>query len=82
EVINLKLIENSNNITITIEDNGEGMSKETLNKIGEAFYTTKERGTGLGVSLSKEIIKLHGGKMWYQSTLGSGTTVYITLPTN
>ena len=82
EVINLKLIENPNNITITIEDNGEGMSKETLNKIGEAFYTTKERGTGLGVSLSKEIIKLHGGKMWYQSTLGSGTTVYITLPTN
>ena len=82
EVINLKLVENSNNITITIEDNGEGMSKETLNKIGEAFYTTKERGTGLGVSLSKEIIKLHGGKMWYQSTLGSGTTVYITLPTN
>lgn len=82
EVINLSLVENNDNITITIEDNGEGMSEETLNKIGEAFYTTKERGTGLGVSLSKEIIRLHGGEMRYESLIGKGTTVYITLPTN
>jgi signal transduction histidine kinase len=81
-LINLNLIDNKNSITITIEDNGEGMSEETLNKIGEAFYTTKERGTGLGVSLSKEIIKLHGGKMEYESSLGKGTKVFITLPTN
>lgn len=82
EIINLNLVESNNNITITIEDNGEGMSTETLSKIGEAFYTTKERGTGLGVSLSKEIIKLHGGEMRYTSSIGKGTTVYITLPTN
>lgn len=82
EIINLNLVESNNNITITIEDNGEGMSSETLSKIGEAFYTTKERGTGLGVSLSKEIIKLHGGEMRYTSSIGKGTTVYITLPTN
>lgn len=82
EVINLSLVENNDNITITIEDNGEGMSEETLNKIGETFYTTKERGTGLGVSLSKEIIRLHGGEMRYESLIGKGTTVYITLPTN
>ena len=82
EIINLNLVESNNNITITIEDNGEGMSRETLSKIGEAFYTTKERGTGLGVSLSKEIIKLHGGEMRYTSSIGKGTTVYITLPTN
>ena len=81
-LINLNLVDNKNSITITIEDNGEGMSEETLNKIGEAFYTTKERGTGLGVSLSKEIIKLHGGEMKYESSLGKGTKVFITLPTN
>lgn len=82
EIINLNLVESNNNITITIEDNGDGMSSETLSKIGEVFYTTKERGTGLGVSLSKEIIKLHGGEMRYTSSIGKGTTVYITLPTN
>ena len=82
EIINLNLLKSNNNIVISIEDNGEGMSSEVLSKIGEAFYTTKERGTGLGVSLSKEIIKLHGGNMEYKSSLGEGTKVFITLPAN
>ena len=82
EIINLNLLKSNNNIVISIEDNGEGMSREVLSKIGEAFYTTKERGTGLGVSLSKEIIKLHGGNMEYKSSLGEGTKVFITLPAN
>ena len=65
---------------IIIIDNGCGMSKETLNKIKDIFYTTKEKGSGIGVSLSNEIIKAHGGKLEYDSKLGEGTTVKITLP--
>ena len=65
---------------ISIKDNGSGMDEETLENILEPFYTTKEKGTGLGVSLSKEIIEAHGGYITYDSTLGKGTTCKIVLP--
>lgn len=67
---------------ITVKDTGAGMSKETSDKIGTAFYTTKKNGTGLGVCFSKEIIERHNGTMEYISKLGKGTTVKITLPIN
>ena len=69
-----------NYIIITIKDNGKGMSKELLNKIKEPFYTTKQRGTGLGVSLSDQIIKAHNGTLSYESKEGEYTKVTITLP--
>ena len=65
---------------ITIKDNGKGMTKETLEKIKEIFYTTKEKGSGIGVSLSNEIIKAHGGKLEYFSSVGVGTEAKIVLP--
>lgn len=65
---------------ITVSDNGVGMEKETKEKIGTPFYTTKKNGTGLGVCFSKEIIEKHGGSMKYNSILGKGTTVEIKLP--
>ena len=80
--ISLEIKQEQKNIKIIISDNGVGMDDEVLKRIGENFYTTKERGTGLGVSLSKEIIRLHGGEMNYESELGKGTTVFITLPQN
>lgn len=69
-----------NNIKIYIKDNGTGMKKETLEKIKEPFYTTKQKGTGLGVSLSNEIIKAHDGKMKYKSKQNEYTLVTILLP--
>ena len=80
--ITVDINEHKDMVDIIISDTGVGMSKEVLEKIGQNFYTTKERGTGLGVSLSKEIIALHGGKIRYESTLGQGTKVYISLPAN
>lgn len=83
---NMKIVlsvQNRNNqVTIKISDDGIGMDKETLKRIGENFFTTKKNGTGLGVSLSKEIISLHDGKMYYKSVKGKGTDVYIELPIN
>lgn len=67
-------------VKIFIKDNGIGMSKSTLEKIDEIFYTTKGNGNGLGVTLSKEIVTLHNGEMNYKSVLGKGTTVIIKLP--
>lgn len=65
---------------IKIKDNGMGMSSETLNKIGEIFYTTKRNGTGIGVALSKQIINAHNGKLEYTSQLGVGTTAIVKIP--
>lgn len=69
-----------NRFLIKIVDNGIGMSKEELSKVKDMFYTTKDKGSGIGVCLSNEIIEAHGGTMRYESKLGKGTTVVIDLP--
>ena len=69
-----------NKYMIYIEDNGSGMDSETLKHIKDLFYTTKEKGSGIGVSLSNEIIKAHNGKLKYSSKLNEGTKVTIILP--
>lgn len=65
---------------IEISDNGKGMDEDELNKIKEMFFTTKSNGSGLGVSLSDEIIRAHDGKLDYYSKLGKGTRVVVKLP--
>jgi len=78
-IIKLKMVQKKQ-VIITISDNGCGMSKEVVEKIGSAFYTTKEKGTGLGVKLSTEIIEQHNGSIKYKSKENEGTTVIIKLP--
>ena len=79
-VVTIDVIAEKEQIIIKIKDNGVGMDKKTLEKVDEMFYTTKEKGTGLGVALSKEIIHLHGGDMKYSSVKGKYTQVVISLP--
>ena len=79
-IIRIQEIIKNNFISIIIEDNGYGISKNNLKKIKEPFYTTKNRGTGLGVSLSDEIIKAHNGVLLYDSKESFGTKVTIKLP--
>ena len=75
------LIKN-NDVEIVISDNGSGIKEENIKKISEPFFTTKKDGTGLGVSMSFEIIKSHSGAMRYVSKSQKGTKVIITLPLN
>lgn len=70
----------NNKIHIIVSDNGCGMNKETLHKIKEPFFTTKATGTGLGVTISSEIIRSHKGDIRYDSKEGIGTKVEIILP--
>ena len=65
---------------IEIIDNGCGMDEYTLGKVKEMFFTTKEKGSGLGVSLSCEIIKAHNGSIDYFSRVGYGTRVVVKMP--
>ena len=78
--IKIKCIKEKNKIKLSIKDNGEGMTEEELRKMDELFYTKKETGSGIGVSLSKEIIKLHNGKIEYESIVNKCTKIIVTLP--
>jgi two-component system, sporulation sensor kinase E len=69
-----------NNVLITIKDTGCGISKERLEKIGEPFYSSKEKGTGLGLTVSFKIVQSHKGTILYDSQKNQGTSVHITLP--
>ena len=68
------------NYYIEITDTGCGMDEYTLSKIKELFFTTKVKGSGLGVSLSNEIIKAHHGSINYTSKPNKGTKVVVKLP--
>jgi signal transduction histidine kinase len=65
-------------IRVEVQDNGVGLRDQE--KIFEAFYTTKENGTGLGLPICRSIIELHDGRLWPQSAGGSGTTFFFTMP--
>lgn len=65
---------------ITISDSGEGMSKAMLARIGEPFYSSKEKGTGLGLTVSFKIVQAHDGTIQFESEKGIGTTVVIQFP--
>ncbi|MDM5237386.1 two-component sensor histidine kinase [Bacillus cereus] len=68
-------------LCISVEDQGFGIENEKIEKIGKAFYTTKENGTGLGLMITYKIIEEHQGSMVIQSSMGVGTKVEIYLPT-
>ncbi|NHC39665.1 PAS domain S-box protein [Bacillus sp. MM2020_1] len=75
----LEQIEKSH-VLITIKDNGCGISKERLEKIGEPFYSSKEKGTGLGLTVSFKIVQSHQGTIHFDSQKNQGTSVQIALP--
>jgi two-component system sporulation sensor kinase A len=70
----------SNRACVTIIDQGYGMNEERLTNFGEPFYSTKEIGTGLGLTISHNIVKEYGGDIKFQSELNKGTTVQVTVP--
>lgn len=79
-IININNNIENNHLKITIVDNGMGISNKLLQKIKEPFYTTKPRGTGLGVSLSNEIISAHNGSLNYYSKEGVETKTIVEIP--
>jgi signal transduction histidine kinase len=65
---------------VAVADTGVGMAPDVLERIGTAFFTTRESGTGLGVLLARAVFTQHGGGLTYQSVPGAGTTAVATLP--
>jgi len=80
KVFGLKTSFDQNNIYVSIEDTGSGMTEEQIRRIFDPFYTTKENGTGLGLSVCYSIIENHQGKIEVESKLNQGTEFKITIP--
>lgn len=79
-IISVEMKRKSGFITIQVIDEGIGIPAEHMPKIGEPFYTTKEKGTGLGLMTCMKIIESHGGELDISSEIEDGTTVEIRLP--
>lgn len=69
-----------NEMQLSISDNGKGIAEEDLKRIGTPFFTTKETGTGLGLSVCYRIIKEHGGRIDVRSEKDKGTTFIVSFP--
>jgi signal transduction histidine kinase/CheY-like chemotaxis protein len=67
-------------LLISVSDTGIGLSPDDSERIFEAFFTTKPRGTGMGLSVSRRIIASHGGHLWASPNTGRGATFQFTLP--
>ncbi|WP_254434288.1 ATP-binding protein [Halobacillus sp. Marseille-Q1614] len=78
--VQVEALLNANELVLSIIDNGHGLSDYELTKLGEPFYTTKEKGTGLGIMVTKKMIDDLDGKILYESTVGEGTRVTVRLP--
>jgi signal transduction histidine kinase len=80
--LNVSSKQTRKNWVISFVDSGEGMTKETLEKIGNPLFTTKAKGMGFGIPICKRIVEAHGGKLLIDSALGQGTTATIKMPLN
>lgn len=78
--LTLQTGEGSDGVWVSVADTGGGIPEDQLNRIFEPFYTTKKKGSGLGLMLVQRIVRAHGGRIDLQSQVGRGTTFRIWLP--
>ena len=67
-------------VLVTVQDSGPGLDSEKFDRVFEAFYTTKSRGMGMGLSICRSIVEAHGGRIWASRESGPGATFQFTLP--
>ncbi len=79
-VLSLETGEGMDGVWVSVCDTGSGISQEQINRIFEPFYTTKTKGSGLGLMIVQRIIREHGGQIGVQSDEGTGTRIKVWLP--
>jgi signal transduction histidine kinase len=67
-------------ILVSVEDSGVGVSVEAMPRLFEPFFTTRSQGMGMGLPISRSIIESHGGRLWAESALSEGSVFQFTLP--
>jgi C4-dicarboxylate-specific signal transduction histidine kinase len=71
----------SSGVLVTVQDSGPGLPPESLDRVFDAFYTTKpDGGMGMGLSICRSIVQAHGGRIWASRTAGPGATLQFALP--
>jgi len=78
--LTLQTGEGSDGVWASVTDTGGGIPQEQINRIFEPFYTTKKKGTGLGLMIVQRIVRAHGGRIELESQVGRGTTFRVWLP--
>ncbi|MFH6601531.1 PAS domain-containing sensor histidine kinase [Pseudomonas sp. BMW13] len=78
--LKIHLYRRDGQLRLCVSDNGPGMSRETLARLGEPFFTTKTTGTGLGLAVVKAVARAHQGQLLLQSRAGRGTCAIVSLP--
>jgi len=78
--LTLQTGEGSDGVWVSVSDTGGGIPQEQINRIFEPFYTTKKKGSGLGLMIVQRIVRAHGGRIELESQVGRGTTFRIWLP--
>ncbi|MGD0746156.1 MAG: ATP-binding protein, partial [Verrucomicrobiota bacterium] len=78
--LTLQTGEGGDGVWVSVTDTGGGIPPEQINRIFEPFYTTKHKGTGLGLMIVQRIVRAHGGRIELESHVGRGTTFRIWLP--
>jgi signal transduction histidine kinase len=67
-------------VLVTVQDSGPGLQPESVDRLFDAFYTTKPGGMGMGLAICRSIVEAHGGQIWAARAAGPGATVQFTLP--
>lgn len=80
-IIRSSLLIEENRIKVSVKDYGSGVDADTAEQLFNPFYTTKQSGLGMGLSICKSIIQTHGGAIWFLPNAGKGTTFHFILPT-
>ncbi|MFC7371584.1 PAS domain S-box protein [Fictibacillus iocasae] len=79
-VVLVKAFKEDDQVKVQVIDQGCGIPKDRIDRLGEPFFTTKEKGTGLGMMVSYKIMKEHNGDISIESTLGKGTIITLSFP--
>jgi len=79
-ILTLETGERAEGVWVSVADSGGGIPAEQLNRIFEPFYTTKKKGTGLGLMIVQRIVRQHGGRIDVESQVAKGTKFRIWLP--
>jgi len=78
--IAVRELEGRRELRLTVRDNGHGMDEAVLGRIFEPFFSTKPTGAGVGLSITREVVRRHRGTMTIESARGSGTVFHVQIP--
>jgi len=78
--IDVRIWEEGETVHVSVQDNGNGIPADIQERIFMPNFTTRSTGMGLGLAMVKRMVETPGGKVWFESTIGEGTTFYVSIP--